>query len=128
MSQMMMGVARFTFHAGGAEDFKRLSAQCMQIVQEQDTGTTRYEIYLNADESEAIVIEEYVDSAAFFDHLAHIGPELMAAIAATGTLTGEVLGDPDPELRAQLENAPVSLFTPHLIQDSSPIRPRRGGD
>ncbi|MFF1571364.1 antibiotic biosynthesis monooxygenase [Leifsonia sp. NPDC058292] len=108
----LLGVARFTFHAGAVEEFKRLSAKCIQIVREQDTGTTRYEIYLNADESEAIVIEEYVDSSAFFDHLTHIGPELMAAISATGTLTGEVLGNPSPELREQLEHAPVRTFVP----------------
>lgn len=107
----MTGIARFTFHEGGAEEFKRLSAECMSVVREQDTGTTRYDIFLNAEETEAIVIEEYVDSAAFSEHLAHIGPELLAAIAATGTLTGEVLGDLDPAFRARMADAPVRLFS-----------------
>ena len=112
--ETVMGIARFVFHAGAVDEFTRLSRQCVQIVEQEDTGTTRYEVYLNADRTEAIVIEEYVDAAAFFDHLAHIGPDLMAAISATGTLTGEVLGGPSAELREQLENAPVSLFAPHL--------------
>ena len=35
----------------------------MEIVRESDTGTLRYDIFLNADESEALVIKEYVDTA-----------------------------------------------------------------
>jgi hypothetical protein len=35
----LQGIARFTFHEGRVEEFKRLSAQCMQIVETKDTGT-----------------------------------------------------------------------------------------
>lgn len=36
----LQGIGRFKFHeAGKLEEFKRLSAQCMQIVWTKDTGT-----------------------------------------------------------------------------------------
>lgn len=35
----LLGIARFSFHEGRVEEFKRLSVLCMQIVQERDTGT-----------------------------------------------------------------------------------------
>jgi hypothetical protein len=35
----LQGIARFTFHEGKLEEFKRLSAQCMEIVRTEDTGT-----------------------------------------------------------------------------------------
>ena len=103
----LIGIARFTFHEGRVEDFKRLSAQCMDIVRDQDTGTLQYDIYLDADETAAVVIERYRDLAALDEHLAHIGEDLMTQVAATGTVVGEVLGDLDAERRAQMDGGPV---------------------
>src|SRR3979411_1290423 len=80
----LQGIARFKFHAGKVEEFKRLSAQCMEIVRTKDTGTLQYDIYLNDAQSEARVLERYTDSEALIElttHLADIG----AAILATGS-------------------------------------------
>ena len=104
------GIARFTFHEGGLAEFKRLSAQCMEIVRAQDTGTLAYETYFNEDESECIVHEHYRDSEALVEHSEHLA-HLMDAILATGSVSGELLGDPSPELRARLAGGPVRLFT-----------------
>jgi hypothetical protein len=55
----LWGIARVKFHEGKVEEFKRLSAQLMEIARTKDTGTLQYEIYLNDDESEGIVLERY---------------------------------------------------------------------
>jgi quinol monooxygenase YgiN len=109
----LQGIARFTFYEGKLEEFKRLSAQCMEIVRTKDTGTLQYELYFNDDQSECIVLERYRDSEALIEHAAHMG-DLMEAIVATGSVTGEVLGEPSAELRANLADGPVRLFTPYL--------------
>lgn len=41
-------------------------------------------------------------------------PELGAAILATGTVSGELLGEPTAELRANLAGSVVRLFAPYL--------------
>jgi quinol monooxygenase YgiN len=105
----LQGIARFTFHKGKLEEFKRLSAQCMEIVRTQDTGTLQYEVYFNDDQSEAIVLERYKDSEALIEHGEHIG-ELTEAIVATGWVSGELLGEPSAELRAKMADGPVGLF------------------
>jgi quinol monooxygenase YgiN len=107
----LQGIARFKFHRGKRQEFKRLSAQCMEIVRTNDTGTLRYEIYLNENQSEAIVLELYRDSEALGDHTAHLGV-IGAAILSTGSVSGELLGEPGTELRAKLADSPVCLFTP----------------
>jgi quinol monooxygenase YgiN len=112
-SSELQGIARFKFHEGKIEEFKRLSAQCMEIVQTKDTGTLQYDIYLNDDQSECIVLERYRDSEALIEHTANLG-DLMGAILATGSVTGELLGEPSAELRAKLAGSPVRLFTPFL--------------
>ena len=109
----LQGIARFKFHEGRVEEFKRLSAQAMEIVRTRDTGTLQYDIYFNDDQSECIVLERYRDSEALIEHLAHLG-DLAEALLATGSVSGELLGEPSPELRAKLAGSVVRLFTPHL--------------
>jgi quinol monooxygenase YgiN len=110
----LQGIARFRFHPGKVEEFKRLSALCMEIVRTQDEGTLQYEIFFNEKETECIVLERYRDSEALLAHAQHIGEELMQAVAATGDVRGELLGEVSPELRAGFaEDGPVQLFTPY---------------
>jgi quinol monooxygenase YgiN len=109
----LQGIARFKFHEGKLEEFKRLSVQCMEIVRTKDTGTLQYDIYFSDDQSEAMVHERYRDSEALIEHTAHLG-DIGEAILATGSVSGELLGEPSAELRAKLADSPVRLFTPFL--------------
>jgi quinol monooxygenase YgiN len=105
----LQGIVRFTFHAGMVEEFKRLSAECIELVRARDVGTLQYDTYLNDDESQAIVLERFRDSEALILHAENMAP-LMDAIMATGTVSGELLGDLNEQLRTQLAGSPVGLF------------------
>ena len=65
----LQGIARFKIHEGKLEEFKRLSAQAMEIVRTKETGTPQYDIYFNDDQSECMVLERYRDSEAAIEHL-----------------------------------------------------------
>lgn len=111
----LQGIARFTFHEGMVEEFKRLSAECMEIVRAKDVGTLQYDTYFNEDETQAIVLERFRDAGSLIQHgenLAH----LVDAILATGECHGELLGDPGDELRATFPpDGPVQIFLPHSL-------------
>jgi quinol monooxygenase YgiN len=108
----LQGIGRFKFHeAGKLEEFKRLSAQAMEIVRAKDTGTLQYEIYFSDDQSECIVLERYRDSDALIKHAANLG-ELGAAILATGLVSSQLLDEPGAELRAKLADGPVRSLRP----------------
>ena len=109
----LQGIARFRFHEGTIDTYKQLAAQSMEIVRNNDPGTLQYEIYLNDDETEAIVIERYTDAQALATHMSNLG-ELGDAMLATADVTGELLGDVGDELRANLENSPVRIYNPFL--------------
>jgi quinol monooxygenase YgiN len=109
----LQGIARFKFHEGKLEEFKRLSTQCIEIVRAKDTGTLQYDVYFNDDQSECVVLERYRNSEALIEHTAHLG-DLAGAILATGSVSGELLGEPSSELRAKLADSVVRLFTPYL--------------
>jgi hypothetical protein len=82
----------------------------MEIVRAKDTGTLQYDVYFDGDQSECIVLERYRDSDALIEHAAHLG-DINAAIIATGSVSGALLGEPSAELRAMMVDSEVRLFT-----------------
>jgi quinol monooxygenase YgiN len=111
----LLGIARFKFHEGKVEEFKRLSARALEIVRTKDPGTLQYDVYLNDDESECVVIERYKDSEAAIQHAANLGDLFGAVLATVAVVHGEILGEPSAELRAKLADSEVPvLFTPYL--------------
>lgn len=119
----LQGVARFKFAEGDLDEFKRLPAQCMDIVRSKDTGTLQFEIYLNDDQSEAILLERYTDSQALIQHGVNLG-DLGDAIVRTGWVAGELIGQPSEELEAKLTKTPIRFFRPFLSMQQP--TPRRG--
>ena len=110
----LLGIARFKFHEGKVEEFKRLSAQAMEIVRTKDSGTLQYDTYFNDDQSECVVIERYRDSEAAIEHAANLADVSAAVLATVSVVHGELLGEPSEELRAKLADMEVpQLFTPY---------------
>jgi quinol monooxygenase YgiN len=108
------GIARVKFLPGKVKEWKRLTAEAMEIVRAKDKGTLQYEIFFNEDESEAVVFERYRDADAALEHFANIG-HLMAPLMETATITGEVLGTPNAEMRKNLSGDQPKLFTPWMV-------------
>jgi hypothetical protein len=38
-STELLGIARFRFHTGAVDEFKRLSTECMEVVRAREPGT-----------------------------------------------------------------------------------------
>lgn len=106
------GIARVKFRPGKLAEWKRLTKEALEIVRTKDTGTLQYEIFFNADETEAIVFERYRDADSAIQHFSNIG-HLMEPLLATASVTGEVLGTPNPKMKELLggEGSPM-LYTP----------------
>jgi hypothetical protein len=83
---------------------------------DQGQRHAQYEIFFNADESEAIVFERYRDADAALEHFANIG-HLMAPLMETATVTGELLGTPNAQIRANLTGDQPKLFEPWMTID-----------
>ena len=109
----LIGIARFRFHPGKVEEYKRLSAQAMDIVQAKESGTLEYSIFLNEDESEAVVFERFASSEALLEHGANMAA-ISEQVLQTGIIEGELLGEPNDELRARLTGPEPELFLPYL--------------
>ena len=109
----LLGIARFKFREGKVEEYKRLADQAREIVRTKDSGTLQYDVYLNDDESECMVIERYRDSAAAIEHAENVGHLFEPILATVIVVHGEILGEASDELRANLADGPVQLFGPY---------------
>ena len=85
----------------------------MEIVRTKDSGTLQYDIYLNDDEPECMVIERYRDSDALIEHGENLGDLSGAILATVSVVHGEVLGEASEDLRAGLASSPVQFFAPY---------------
>lgn len=88
----IQAVARFKIHPGKLVEFRRLSGNCMRLSRDNDPARCVANIFLNADETQCVVCEEYVDAPA--QHFENMGA---AAIFAIVDMEGEIRGDPGPE-------------------------------
>ena len=86
-----------------------MAAQCIEMVRAKHTGRLQYDVYFSDDQSECIVVERYRDSAALIEHATHLG-DMNAAIGATGSAPGVLLGEPSTELRAMMVGSGVRPF------------------
>jgi quinol monooxygenase YgiN len=110
----LLGIARFRFHEGMREEYLRLADQAAEIVRAKEPGTLGYDLYLNGDQSECMIIERYRDSEAAMAHAANLGHLFDAVLATVSVVHGELLGEPSEELRARLAGSEVPvLFTPY---------------
>ena len=118
----LLGIARFKFHEGKREEYLRLSEQAAELVRTNEPGTLQYDLFLNADQTECMIIERYRDSEAAMAHAANLGHLFDAVLATVSIVHGELLGEPSDELRAKLAGSDVpALFTPYqLTKTQSP--------
>jgi quinol monooxygenase YgiN len=110
----LLGIARFKFIEGKRDEYLRLAEQADALVAANEPGTLQYDLFLNDDQTECMIVERYRDSEAAMEHAANVG-HLFAEVFATVSLVhGELLGDLSDELRAKLAGgeAPV-VFTPY---------------
>ena len=106
-------MVRLKIHPGKRDQFKKIAEESIRLSREKDVGTLRYDIFLDEDETEAVVYEEFLSPAARLEHLANMGDNV-AAMLAVADMQAEVWSHSDPELRASVEGYDVKFYTPFL--------------
>jgi quinol monooxygenase YgiN len=109
----LTAIARLKFHEGKLEEFKRASAEVIEIVRAKDTGTLQYDIYVNDEQTECVFLERYENLDAMIEHNAHLG-DALGEMLATGSLTAELFIEPSDDIKAKFAGLPIRFFTPLL--------------
>jgi quinol monooxygenase YgiN len=110
----LLGIARFRFQEGKRDEYLRLAEQADALVAANEPGTLQYDLFLNDDQTECMIVERYRDSEAAMEHAANVGHLFADVLATVELVHGELLGEPSEELRAKLAGSEVPvLFTPY---------------
>lgn len=100
--------ARSRVREGKLEGFKSIAAEFVRLTGEKDTRTLRFDWFLNADETESEIREEYLDAQGFVEHktnTAEITQRLFPEFATDHRVA--FFGDPPPPLVEKVEQTPM---------------------
>jgi quinol monooxygenase YgiN len=61
----------FAVAPGKLNEFKKIAQELIEIVEEKEPKTLRYQFYFNKDQTKAYVVEEYPNVAALRAHVLH---------------------------------------------------------
>ena len=110
----LLGIARFRFLPGKRDEYLRLAAKADELVAANEPGTLQYDLFLNADQTECMIVERYRDSDAARAHYANVGHLFADVFATVEIVHGELLGDLDEELAKNLAGSTAPMvFTPY---------------
>lgn len=101
--------ALFKINEGQLDAFKKITSQFIATVKDKDQGTLMYDWYLNEDTMECAVLEDYADSNAALEHIAHVG-DLLKKLMDLGEMSLELYGSPNEELSKALEGLDAKVF------------------
>lgn len=109
----LLGIARMKIIDGKLEEFKRNSQKARDLVRAKEKGTLQYDVFLNAEETEAVLLERYRDEAAMMEHHENMNQGgIMEAMMKTCTAEGEILGNVSAKLNEALKGGPVRILSP----------------
>ncbi|MHA2127639.1 MAG: putative quinol monooxygenase [Promethearchaeota archaeon] len=83
---------------GKLEEFKQTATDCLNLVREKDTKTLKYDWFLNGDQTECEIHEEYESSEAIIEHMINLGGTLQKLINDFPPERFAVFGDPSQQL------------------------------
>jgi quinol monooxygenase YgiN len=105
----IMSVARFRIHPGKLDEFKRLSAQSVELVRAKDPATTIYDWFMNDTQTECVAIDCYDSSEAVLAHTRNVGA-VMRQIMQISDISVEILGSPSEELLRTLQAPGIKVL------------------
>jgi quinol monooxygenase YgiN len=85
-------VARFRIKDGNLAEFKRIGVLALATAYEKEPNTEQYDWFLDADQSTCVVMQRYVNFAAFVHHIENFS-ETRLQLLAICDLSIEVYGD-----------------------------------
>ncbi len=74
------------------------------------SGPRLGDFFLNADETECVILKTYANSEAVLDHVDNLG-DVLDRLLGLGELSEEVFGDPSPQLREILAPLNSKIYT-----------------
>ncbi|MFW9867443.1 MAG: hypothetical protein ACFFEN_15210 [Candidatus Thorarchaeota archaeon] len=96
---------------GKLEEFKQFAAETIRVTHEKDTGTIKFDIFINIDETESEIRMVYENLEAFLDHTVHLSETLEKAYTDFPIDHVNIYGQPSPELLEALKGVDIRVYS-----------------
>ncbi|HKM77279.1 MAG TPA: hypothetical protein VJZ32_12770 [Candidatus Bathyarchaeia archaeon] len=84
--------SEFAIASGKIGEFKKIAQELIDVVEEKESKTLRYQWYFNMDESKCYLVEEYPNAAALRVHVLHAGLNVRKLLKVSKVTRFTVLG------------------------------------
>jgi len=111
--KQIQATALLKIHEGKLNEFKSIAEKCMQSVREKDTGTLKYDWFINKDQTLCEVREKYKDSDAVLQHMGKLG-DTLGELLTISDISLEVFGSPSDKLMDALQGLEIKFYSPFL--------------
>lgn len=92
------------------EEFKRIMHSIIDAVEKNEPDISAYQVYLDAEENKAFIVEWFKNPEAILTHLANVGPMFPELLAIAPILRLEVFGDLTVEAEDALKSMGAKIF------------------
>ena len=92
----------WTIVPGKVEEFKASAQELIDVVNEKEPNTLRYECYFDKDQTKSYVVEEYPNIEAVRAHMLHVTLTLRKLLKVSKITKATVLGELSPIAREAL--------------------------
>jgi quinol monooxygenase YgiN len=113
MTNQVQYTSAFTIVEGKIEEFKRIMHSIVDAVEKNEHDMNAYQVYLNAEENKAFIVEWFKNSEAILIHLANVGPMFPELLAIAPIVRLEVFGNLTNEAEGALKSIGAQIFKYH---------------
>ncbi len=113
MTKQVQYTSEFTIVEGKIDEFKRIMHSIIESVKRDEQDMNAYQVYLNAEENKAFIVEWLNNSEAVLTHLANVGPVFPELLAVAPVVRLEVFGNLTKEAEEALKSIGAQVFNYH---------------
>lgn len=113
MTKQVQYTSAFTIVEGKIEEFKRIMHSIIESVEKNEHDLNAYQVYLNAEENKAFIVEWFKNSEAILIHLTNVGPLFPELLAVAPIVRLEAFGDLTKEAEEALKSIGANIFKYH---------------
>ena len=113
MANQIQYTVHWTIHGGKLDEFTALAAEATALVEQNEPDMLGYHWYVNADGTNATLIEQYPSAEHILVHLGNVG-ETLGKLLEVADIAIDVYGAIDDAARAALD--PLgAVYHDHLL-------------
>ena len=113
MTKQIQYTAELTIADSKIDEFKRIMHSFVETTHKNEPDMNAYQVYLNAEENMAYIVEWFKNSEAVLAHLADVGPMLPELLAIAPITRLEVFGNLTKEAEDAVKSIGAKIFKYH---------------